>query len=99
MSVQVNCPNCGTSLSFSESAIGRLGHCTSCGSDFQIQSIESLARSPSETMIYCSKCGAANPENNYRCLKCNEALHQPARAAPGLEPNRSASSLSRANVS
>ena len=33
--------------------------------------------------MYCWKCGAANDDNNFRCVKCNEVIQQaPAEVAP-----------------
>lgn len=29
--------------------------------------------------MYCSKCGAPNDDNNYKCLACGEVLHPESR--------------------
>jgi hypothetical protein len=39
----------------------------------------------SSQVIYCTACGAQNIENNFRCVKCGQALHEPVPATSGYK--------------
>lgn len=79
MSITVKCPLCGMPLTAPDSAVGRMGRCKACTAIFEIQTVEPSPQvpSPTEPIIFCSKCGTPNPENNFKCFRCQTHLHHP----------------------
>ena len=85
MTTTYQCPRCGKSYAAEPGAGGATPACPFCAAA-QGTPADSGAAPPDPGgkpgTRYCTRCGVANPENNYRCAACGADLH----AAPPPRP-------------
>ncbi len=77
MSIEFDCPHCNKRLSSDSSATARQVACISCGGILTIPAGTEPLHEPQKTdgIVFCTKCGQQNQENNYKCTRCESLLH------------------------
>jgi|WetSurMetagenome_2_1015567.scaffolds.fasta_scaffold851842_1 hypothetical protein len=83
MNIEFDCPHCNKHLSIDSSATGRQVSCASCGGVLTVPAGTELLHEPQKTdgILFCTKCGQQNQDNNYKCTRCGYQLH--AASQPG----------------
>lgn len=81
MAIDLNCPHCKQLLPLDDLAAGKLARCPGCGKTVNVP----VAGTPIPTdgaanaVLFCTKCGQKNAENNYQCAACGFVLHGPQK--------------------
>lgn len=83
MNIEFDCLHCNKHLSIDSSATGRQVTCTSCGGILTVPAgTQPLHETQKKVgIVFCTKCGQQNQENNYKCTRCESLLH--AESLPG----------------
>ena len=81
MIVEFDCTHCGQRLSVDTLIAGQQVKCPACGN--LVTAAQQVQPPPklkvTGNMMFCSKCGQQNQENNFKCTSCGCMLHGPTQ--------------------
>ena len=81
MEFAFDCPTCGQRLAADRPAGGQQVKCPACGAALTVpENPPATASAPENSdILYCTKCGQKNHENNFKCTRCGFVLHEPVQ--------------------